>query len=396
MKKNLIISMLTSLVVLLMLMVMTISCNNVASQSAVELAEYSNPEVEDIREWVQLEEENSNFTIDPEEQEIPFNKDICLSGVVLVRTMYYFKISFEDALEFYFSGVDEDGDPVNLTLNADDIIPNVAYGTGFLVNHNGLIVTNSHVVSPKVKSNGIRSSLLQTMSLISDGLQDEVNNHNVVMGALAMKIADSDDADESYLYRANLQEQKSERDEKQSIINAISRLNAMDYTVTCEKCVGVVFNDTYITRPSDFYECVVKDEDTENDLALIQLKRKGADVPDGSYIFEVPCSDSDNTSTSASEGLNLDTELTMIAFNYGPSLALTDDGIMAQVTSGKCTQIQTKKIMYDISSLPGSSGAPVIDSTGRLVAVNFAGLSSTQGFNYGIKVHLLRRLMDND
>ena len=392
MKKNVIFSMLTSLVVLLMLMAMTISCDNAASQSAVEHDKDSISEVEVIQELVQPMD---NDTIAIPEPEVTIDKKSYLSGVVLVRTLYYFKISFEDALDFYFSGVDQDGTPVNLTTDANDIKPNVAYGTGFLVNHNGLIATNSHVISPKVKSNGIRSSLLQAMSQISESLQDEVNNHNVVMGALAIKIADSDDTDEVYLYRANLQEQKSERDEKQSIINAINRLHTMDYAVTCEKRIGIVFNDTYVTCQSDFYECVVKDEDTDNDLALIQLKHKGSDVPNGSYIFEVPYSYGDNTSGSVSGDLDLDTELTMIAFNYGPSLALTDDGIMAQVTSGKCTQIQSKKIMYDISSLPGSSGAPVIDSTGRLVAINFAGLSTTQGFNYGIKVHLLRRLMDN-
>lgn len=390
MKKNAIFSMLTSLVALLMLMAMTISCDNAASQSAVEHDKDSISEVEVIQDLVQPIDDD---TVDIHEVEDTIDKKRCLSGVVLVRTLYYFKISFEDALDFYFSGVDEDGAPINLTIDANDIKPNVAYGTGFLVNHNGLIATNSHVISPKVNSNGIRSSLLQAMSLISDDLQDEVNNHNVVMGALAIRIADSDDTDEAYLYRANLQEQKSERDEKQSVINAINRLHTMDYTVTCEKRVGIVFNDTYVTCQSDFYECVIKDEDTDNDLALIQLKHKGTDVPNGSYIFEVPYSYGDNTSVSGD--LDLDTELTMIAFNYGPSLALTDDGIMAQVTSGKCTQIQSKKIMYDISSLPGSSGAPVIDSTGRLVAINFAGLSITQGFNYGIKVHLLRRLMDN-
>lgn len=393
MKKNIITSMLTSSVALLMLMAMTISCNNTTNLSSDEHTEDSLPKVEVIGEVEQPGDDDICVISEPV---VTFDKERCLSGVVLVRTMYYFKLSFEDELDFYFSGVDEDGDPVNLTLDANDIKPNVAYGTGFLVNRNGLIATNSHVISPKVKSNGIRSSLLQAMSLISDDLQEEVNNHNVVMGALAMKIADSDDTDEAYLYRANLQEQKCVRDEKQSIINAINRLHAMDYTITCEKCVGIVFNDTYITRPSDFYECVIKEEDTDNDLALIQLKRKGADVPDGSYIFEVPYSYSDNTSDSASGDLNLDTELTMIAFNYGLSLAVTDDGIiMAQMTSGKCTQIQAKKIMYNISSLPGSSGAPVIDSSGRLVAVNFAGVSTTQDFNYGIKVHLLRRLMDN-
>jgi S1-C subfamily serine protease len=50
--------------------------------------------------------------------------------------------------------------------------------------------------------------------------------------------------------------------------------------------------------------------------------------------------------------------------------------------------------MYSISSLQGSSGAPVLNRKGELVAINFAGIGSTQNFNYGIKVKYLRELLN--
>ena len=48
------------------------------------------------------------------------------------------------------------------------------------------------------------------------------------------------------------------------------------------------------------------------------------------------------------------------------------------------------KIMYSIPALQGSSGSPVVNQYGELVAINFAGINGTQGFNYGIRVERLR------
>jgi V8-like Glu-specific endopeptidase len=85
-------------------------------------------------------------------------------------------------------------------------------------------------------------------------------------------------------------------------------------------------------------------------------------------------------------------KLTMIGFNLGPALALTEEGILSQCTSGMISQERENCYMYSIPSLHGSSGAPVLNQKGELVAINFAGLSATQNFNYGIKVKYLSEL----
>lgn len=50
--------------------------------------------------------------------------------------------------------------------------------------------------------------------------------------------------------------------------------------------------------------------------------------------------------------------------------------------------------MYSIPTLPGSSGSPVVNLHGELVAINYAGLKETQNFNYGVRVKYLKDLIN--
>ena len=86
----------------------------------------------------------------------------------------------------------------------------------------------------------------------------------------------------------------------------------------------------------------------------------------------------------------------MIGYNQGPILAHTESGIKAQITQGNISQnTDDIQMMYSIPALQGSSGSPVLNQYGELVAINFAGISTTQNFNYGIKVNKLKELIED-
>ncbi len=83
----------------------------------------------------------------------------------------------------------------------------------------------------------------------------------------------------------------------------------------------------------------------------------------------------------------------MIGYNAGPILANTKSGIKVQMTSGKITQLpDSDRLLYDIPTLQGSSGSPVIDDQGNLVAVNYAKLGNTN-FNFGIPVNKIEKFL---
>ena len=89
-------------------------------------------------------------------------------------------------------------------------------------------------------------------------------------------------------------------------------------------------------------------------------------IPQDKYIFNLY-----NNETHNDEEI----KLYMIGFNQGPTIELTNTGIKAQITQGYIRQnTDNIKIMYSIPALQGSSGSPVVNQYGELVAINFAGI----------------------
>ena len=95
-------------------------------------------------------------------------------------------------------------------------------------------------------------------------------------------------------------------------------------------------------------------------------------------------------------GSDKNEQLYMIGFNRGFSMAVTEEGIYSQCTEGSINQTQKEIIQYNINTEPGSSGSPVLNRRGQLVAINFAGYRNAQSFNYGVKEKHLYDLIKDD
>ncbi|QYS87167.1 trypsin-like peptidase domain-containing protein [Flavobacterium oreochromis] len=183
-----------------------------------------------------------------------------------------------------------------------------------------------------------------------------------------------------------------------------NKLSDFDVQSTTSRLVivslGIAYNDTHITELDDLQECVVvkTSENPDIDLALIQTKSKKFDKQLNS-IFNFkdnnPNIGDEVKERDIKKPIKINEDVFMIGFNRGFNLANTKQGIKAQFTSGKISQESDGvRILYTIPTLEGSSGSPIIDKWGNLVAVNFAKISNTQGFSFGVPVYELKKFYE--
>ena len=189
---------------------------------------------------------------------------------------------------------------------------------------------------------------------------------------------------------------EEKRKEYAETYNELDDIKASESEIKYHNKISIAYNDTYVTSTTDFVSCVITKIDSEHDLAILQLKDKK--TPEGKYVFAVSNDDPVEKYDWKEEltkkvGEDKNSKLFMTSFNLGPTLALTKEGIKSQFNSGSISQRTSERLMYSIPALAGSSGSPVVNLQGQLVAINFAGLNGTQNFNYGIRVKYLQRLM---
>lgn len=327
--------------------------------------------------------------------------DTCASGVVLILNQSYYETTLPNGNKIYFSGFDGE-ELANLTFEEEDILKNksISFGTGFFVSQTGEILTNRHVVASNINDSQVKSTIKDLYSAIIelvDYVQEDLSNqfdqlesqksdcyYFDYFGDLCCNNAQLADIESK---QAELKVQYQENEE------TLENLKNTDYSELSTRCVselGVAYNNTFVTNVGDFKPCVFirSADDDQTDLALIQLKDKT--TPVNSYVFSLPKDDESDV-----EPLGINEHVVMISYNAGIHLSNTAIGIQAQLNTGNISQKGDGiKVMYSIPALQGSSGSPVINKYGELVAVNFAGLTGTQSFNYGIVTERLKKFLN--
>lgn len=316
------------------------------------------------------------------------------SGVVMIigQGRFYADLNIPDLyyngkrLEKAWFNYDEQGKLVGYTYNEQDARPLEWSGTGFLISDDGLIATNKHVVDPAPEEDLIKL-LRHSMQNEKDDYQtmcDRLNDKLQILGA----------------YGALNQEYINTRDSLQKCQNMVrildKILNTGDFKVNKEIRTFAAFTGTRV----EFYDNLVSLSKpravgepggvTENDLAIVQISKK-QDVPTDAFVFTVPEVDLMDQEIPDSY------DITVLGYNAGPGLQVLkhQDAIKPQAQHGKISNLSQKyRIGYDAPTLGGSSGSPVVNNQGELIAINNSGIQGTQGFNYGVRTKYLKELLD--
>lgn len=316
-------------------------------------------------------------------------------GVVLIQTLTSYTVDCSvdgitwsadgKPLKFYFTYDDNKNEILEFT-NIEAKRPWLrGTGTGFLISEDGLIATNRHIanpVAPKGAALAFKKRLADNQletQLELDRLNDWIRDASVAR--LIQNIPS---------YNDSIRKQKQLED----FIRTTERILKLgEFKVEVENHCSVAFVNSIIDSWDDFIGCSLRTEEDvadnyEKDVAIIQLKNKKRDVPEGAYIFNVP--DEDIMDGDIPD----DYEITVLGYNLGVELADIKNGIHPQAQTGKIISKNDKfNIGYSANVFPGSSGSPVYNKKGQLIAVNNSGFSQ-KAFAYGIRTKYLKELLD--
>ena len=356
------------------------------------------------------------------------------SGVVLIQNTYYYKITLSNngfySTNYVFSKL-QDGELKNISHTisnnfneVNDTIKSTTFGTGFIISPRGTIVTNSHVINPTTNKNLIYQVLIRYLKEQIDYCNQQLEETRNRLEIFEREIRDNKKLD-SQGYAMMMEGIQSSRKWIDTFTqyrnNRIRDLSLSNFDVELCSEIKIAYNGSHITSSNDLIDCFVVKDVPNYDLGIIQIADgsnfwnvcKLGEAPKWSYEqMEVGWSNIHNAGTISWFTIPQDKyifnlynnethndeeiKLYMIGFNQGPTLALTNNGIKAQITQGYISQnTDSIKIMYSIPALQGSSGSPVVNQYGELVAINFAGINGTQGFNYGIRVERLREIVND-
>lgn len=316
------------------------------------------------------------------------------SGVCLIlgQGYYYVDLQVKDITidghpaVAYFNYDENAREVKNLTFDPEKAKVQGWWGTGFLISNDGLIATNRHVAAP-IAPESVGDDLKKWMQDQKDMFQRETNRLNDKLQILG---GFGNMGQEYIKTRDTLQYCQ------QQVRNLDKLINLGKFKVEVKSITSVAFTNTQIENADDFIACsqarAVGDPGgvKEKDLAIIQIKKKN-DIPEGAFIFTVPEND------LMDEDIPDDYKITVLGYNAGGEIQdmKLQDGIKPQAQHGKIANRSEKyRIGYDAPILGGSSGSPVINEKGQLVAINNSQISGTQGFSYGIRTKYLKELLD--
>ncbi|MBR1800200.1 MAG: trypsin-like peptidase domain-containing protein [Bacteroidaceae bacterium] len=298
------------------------------------------------------------------------------SGVVLIVNDYYYSVTLPTGEELYFTDVDDEGRVSGLTDDAGEAYAhsNVATGTGFFITTDGQIMTNHHVARPEVSESNVKLFLRGVKKVIKSSYQERINELTQQFHAYA-----GQDAMQAQIYQRYQAYQRA--------LESVDDMDMSESDIHIHSKLYVVYNNQHVLSYDDMAPCdFVAVANDGVDLAIIQLE--DGTTPEDAHVFSL-------RDEAADKPLTLDQKLYMIGFNRGFTIGKTSSGeVQSQIYSGNVTQRgDGESILYSIPSLHGSSGSPVVNEYGFLVAVNYAGYDGTQGFNYGIPSKKIRQFL---
>lgn len=344
-------------------------------------------------------------------------------NVVLIKSRTYYKVTFEDNTVAFFNAISSDY-ASGFTFNEAEARENAAagYGTGFFLGKNGLIATNFHVACGGLRQ--LLSELNFKKTVMQQlGYEGEAVEHSIKYYTQQLKQRHPDDsayfadllpanASSTSSSDGDVEEEGDFGDEVVRDTTVAYFHHTIDSTLKLKLKMAELANRNFkievvpielsimldgSTGDANEYPCHLYSltNDKSVDLAIIQTDSKEEPIGINKSIDAFSAKSGVGNIINDKDTIKVTSSLFLIGFNYGPEIAQTSKGIKVQLTKGEVSQDNDDyRVLYSIPSLPGSSGSPVFNSKGQLVAINYCGYETKENFNYGVLAWQLQKLLD--
>lgn len=281
------------------------------------------------------------------------------NSTVLLFGFYHYEVSAGNLDPQYLAAA---GIPTKFQLYNGKLIPenHPNYGqifsqaTGFFVSPEGHIITNLHVAKP-----WLFDGAQQKVEELCKQIFHEYASRN----DLSIMLGDEGDMLDSYTSQIKV---KGELDNL------------------------ILIPEGKILSKENMNECRVLSagEDTEIDVALVQSEK--GELPSNSRCLNLK----DSIDVSA-DALKVGYHMWTIGYPRYSDLP-QGNKVLVNARGGSITTSDLEYMFsFDAVSEHGASGSPIFNEYGMLIGVLSAGLSDTQGFNYGIKAKYVKELMES-
>lgn len=327
--------------------------------------------------------------------------DICLDTDTKVYDAYKNAVVLIKHKYGYFAKINGK----EFQLIAEETKEETVYGTGFFVDRDGKMLTNSHILQPwnsseeqndKTNTN-IRNFRMKIASILTtDVLEDDYESFIQRNWSVASAY-DENEGEGDYEGEGDEQEEISaepageefvssndtETDTSKVVTDIAASIPVKEYVSKEDIEVYIKTIDITVAlhnSEEEWLNCeIVKiSENTIIDLGVLQLTDHKTPESVANIINVDNAVEDDKSLTPGQKAI-------MVGYPLGMDLAQTNSGIKVQLYEGQISkESDGTKIQYSITSTHGASGSPVFNECGQLIAVNFSGVDQVQGFNFGI------------
>ena len=160
-------------------------------------------------------------------------------------------------------------------------------------------------------------------------------------------------------------------------------IDAKGIILTNEHVVAGASKITAMTRSGLELECDVVGSDTDNDLAVLRVRKPGAPLP--------------AIRLGSSSDLMIGETIVAIGNPFGLSNTVTAGVVSALGRSvrGENERTYTDFIQTDASINPGNSGGPLVNVEGDMIGVATAIIGGAQGIGFAIPIDRARRIVED-